>query len=610
MDNAQLRQLKQDEVDELKDIYECLENDYEEGMRRLRSSTTFNLVSNMLDNLKEELRKHSRTAKLWLNYIGYVNVLKQFIRAERCCDWELHLNALEKMLNLFAATGHLNYAKCARLHHQEMRELKTKYPFVYQCFKEKGYHTVRRSDKYWAGLWTDLTIEQVLMRSTKSRGGITRGRGISESVRLVWLGSMHRRAGVHDAMASLTKLNWVSSEQHVELATSRRQRDMKDMNSFTSWLESHNPFDTTSKELRSISSGLTASEDDSINCDDAENVGRKLQEKLDGACFENVSMKRSEKIRSLTHLRDTVKVQNEKIMFDPFVLFGRLSLLVQNQEDAAAQFMYELAQEPPSLYKNGLMRKPSKSALRQNLVKDSPNCKEQCDFTVIDGSALLYQVPWLPNSMYDDIANQYTEHILEKYGKGENISVIFDGYEDPLSPKAHEHVRRSGLCSADVNVRDSSMKVTTSRKLFLKNTNNKKELIKILSCRFSEKNIGTDQSEGDADVLTVKNALEVAHSKQVCVVSDDTDVLVLLMYHWRATMRDVVFSTTKTVNKKKVPVQYSVRYPVNIHPLTEFLLFAHAWTGCDTTSAIHKQGKTKIFQHLKTKLQQDAISCC
>ena len=82
-------------------------------------------------------------------------------------------------------------------------------------------------------------------------------------------------------------------------------------------------------------------------------------------------------------------MQNEKIMIDPLVLFGWLSLLVRNQEDVAVQFMYELAQEPPSLYKNGLMRKPSKSALRQNLVKDSPNCKEQCDFTVIDGGALL-----------------------------------------------------------------------------------------------------------------------------------------------------------------------------------------------------------------------------
>ena len=45
---------------------------------------------------------------------------------------------------------------------------------------------------------------QVMMRSLKSRGGLTRGRGITESVRLLWLGSMHRCAGVHDAMTTLT----------------------------------------------------------------------------------------------------------------------------------------------------------------------------------------------------------------------------------------------------------------------------------------------------------------------------------------------------------------------------------------------------------------------
>ena len=85
----------------------------------------------------------------------------------------------------------------------------------------KRFHTIRRTDKYWAGLWTDLTIEQVLMRSIKSSGGITRGRGITESVRLTWLGSMHRRASMHDAMSSLTNVSRVSSEQHVELGAAR-----------------------------------------------------------------------------------------------------------------------------------------------------------------------------------------------------------------------------------------------------------------------------------------------------------------------------------------------------------------------------------------------------
>ena len=127
------------------------------------------------------------------------------------------------------------------------------------------------------------------MRSIKSRGGITRSRGISESVRLFWLESMHPRASVHDSMSSLNNMNRISGKQYVELGASRKQSDLRDMSLLTKWLQSHNPFDTTSKELGSISCGLTANEDDKINCDNAETVGREFQEKLDGVCFENVS---------------------------------------------------------------------------------------------------------------------------------------------------------------------------------------------------------------------------------------------------------------------------------------------------------------------------------
>ena len=60
------------------------------------------------------------------------------------------------------------------------------------------HFTVRRSDRNWAGLWTDLTIEQVLMKSIKSRGGLARGRGMSEETRLLWIRSMHQCASIHN----------------------------------------------------------------------------------------------------------------------------------------------------------------------------------------------------------------------------------------------------------------------------------------------------------------------------------------------------------------------------------------------------------------------------
>ena len=44
-----------------------------------------------------------------------------------------------------------------------------------------------RLDRFWAGLSSDLVIEQTLMFSVKTTGGLTRGRGITEIQRFVWL---------------------------------------------------------------------------------------------------------------------------------------------------------------------------------------------------------------------------------------------------------------------------------------------------------------------------------------------------------------------------------------------------------------------------------------
>ena len=166
-----------------------------------------------LRQYKKILAESLLTAKLWLQYTQYVEVLKLFIRAERIGNWSLHLVAVTNMLNLFAATGHIiNYAKSARFYLQLMQNLPNDHPWLHQCFINKGFHTIRRSNRFWAGLWTDLVIEQVMMRSIKSRGGLTRGRGLTDSVRHQWIYSMHKCAGVHNSMTTLTNLKSSTSE--------------------------------------------------------------------------------------------------------------------------------------------------------------------------------------------------------------------------------------------------------------------------------------------------------------------------------------------------------------------------------------------------------------
>ena len=67
-----------------------------------------------------------------------------------------------------------------------MLELERTNKNVFERFKNGGF-IVRRSNRYWAGLPNDLIIEQVLMRSLKTTGGLTRGDGMTDVQRSIWL---------------------------------------------------------------------------------------------------------------------------------------------------------------------------------------------------------------------------------------------------------------------------------------------------------------------------------------------------------------------------------------------------------------------------------------
>ena len=95
--------------------------------------------------------------------------MKQFIRAQSTGNWQNHLMVVRQMLNLFSATAHFQYVKSARLYLQLMDEL----PIYFPWMQHGCNYTIRRSDRFWVGLWT--AIEQFVIRTVKSRGWLTRG---------------------------------------------------------------------------------------------------------------------------------------------------------------------------------------------------------------------------------------------------------------------------------------------------------------------------------------------------------------------------------------------------------------------------------------------------
>ena len=119
---------------------------------------------------KEYLSENSPSAKLWIQYIHYINIVKQFIRTVLMGNWQNYLMVIRQILNLFSNTAHFQYAKSAGVYLQLMDESPIDFPWLYNLFQQ-GHYTIRRSDRFWLGLLIDLTIEQSLMRTVKSREG-------------------------------------------------------------------------------------------------------------------------------------------------------------------------------------------------------------------------------------------------------------------------------------------------------------------------------------------------------------------------------------------------------------------------------------------------------
>ena len=170
--------------------------------------------------------------------------------------WALHIQAMYDMMPYLAASGHNLDTKCILVYLQQMHKLHETHPEVSRHF-DQGFHVVRRSDRFCVELSPDLVIEQVLMRSMKASGGLTRGRGMTETQRLVWLMAHPVCAEVNNAIQQPIGAQHNTSEQHKDLTTARQVKDMTHLCELLEFLESRNSF-SDNCSLKSIATGINA----------------------------------------------------------------------------------------------------------------------------------------------------------------------------------------------------------------------------------------------------------------------------------------------------------------------------------------------------------------
>ena len=104
----------------------------------------------------------------------------------------------------------------------------------------------------------------------------------------------------------------------------------------------------------------------------------------------------------------------------------------------------------------------------------------------------------------------------------------------------------------------------------------------------------------EADVIMVHQMLQVAQAgaSHINVVSDDTDIFILLLHHYdkhklKANVTMESTSPGRSVIDIKGTIISTVQSCQNKSIISQ-LLAAHGLSGCDTTSSLHRIAKSRL----------------
>jgi len=216
---------------------------------------------------------------------------------------------------------------------------------------------------------------------------------------------------------------------------------------------------------------------------------------------------------------------------------------------------------------------------------------------VVDGGFLLHLLNWPCGSTYGQLAQGCADFVIRKFG---HCTVVFDGYCSGPSTKDVSHLRRASKEQPSRDFAfDSDMVVCESKNKFLGNAQNKQRFINLLSSILSEHKVETVCAKGDADCLIVKTALDIAKGNNVAVVGDDTDLLVLLLFHAVPVSGHSVFFTSAKASSAKTMTKvwdvFAVKRSLGEN-ICQLLPSAHALEGCDSTSSLFAVGKSQVLK--------------
>ena len=111
--------------------------------------------------------------------------------------------------------------------------------------------------------------------------------------------------------------------------------------------------------------------------------------------------------------------------------------------------------------------------------------------------------------------------------------------------------------------------------MFLSNERNKEKFVRILGEALEIQGCNVSYSQGDADLEICLTTIKAAIKSCVVLVADDTDLLVLLLFHAKDLVHDILMLSQHSTKKTHVWSVIHTKQQLNGEVTENLFLFTH-----------------------------------
>lgn len=594
--------------------------------------------------MKADGRELSPLFIFWDDYLDMLDILMNFIRAERTGNWDLHKSALASMLPYYFAYDRQNYARYATQYLASMESLSTVAPEVNDLF-QKGEFVVARSRRKFAQISVDQSLEQTINRDTKTSGGIV-GFSLQHGTVQRWMQTAHYRASVLSkacAMVSLDK----EPGHHKELGKTHLDKHESDVQCLIDEIKKGvNPFTLSTVPLQNLKSGQLARAEVAEDLLTAKDKGQTaLADFINNRLNQGGRFYEPIKRKNLKTFASAINKSNSNSKHSTPVsdrgLFARLVIIAQSRKYSLPElFGHELMTIPLSIATaDGCLRKTDKSQLMKLLQEQTmpmttlPNLDRLC--VVFDLMALVQASASIASSSssFGDFAEKLLSSILARAKGAERIDIVMDRYDNRESIKQVERDRRTGgIQPLVVHIHGPQTPLPRQWNRYMTHQENKSRLaaflqshwldmgellapgqvVHIAGCTLDDGKVckalypthicekvdelASLQEEADTRIAFHAYHAATQGMRNVVVHSPDTDVLVICLAVADKVSSALYFCTGTGDKRRNIDITKLSK--VLGKAVTSNLVAMHALSGCDTTSAFYGIGKKTSFATL------------